>query len=126
SYSPYSDVVTGNTLEVTAQHPGIEAKTIKNFDKVVFYLPHNAADGDVMLKVSEGWSDLSGVTIDIDFADAIPSLKVGDMITLINNNDTDEPLDAPKNDNQVVAKNGYSFLIFRVDNKLYAQVTATP
>ena len=113
---------TGNTLEVTVQHPGVEAKTIGNFDKAVFYLPHNAADGDVLLKVSAGWSDLSGVTIDIDFADIIPSLKVGDMITLIDSHS----LDAPLNNNQIVSKNGYSFLVFTEDDKLYAQVTATP
>ncbi|MCL2501887.1 MAG: hypothetical protein FWE99_02005 [Bacteroidales bacterium] len=120
------DFATGNTLEVTAQHPGMEIWSIEFFDKAIFYLPHNAADGDVMLKLSEDWYHLSRVTIDIDFAGAIPSLKIGDMITLTNRDGYGIPLEDPKNNNQIVSKNGYSFLIFKEDDKIFAQVTATP
>lgn len=73
------DAVTGNTLNL---HSTISVAGAENFENLNFYLPASISNGGTMLTTTAA-ADLTGVTVNVSFDSAAPSLAAGDVITLI-------------------------------------------
>uniref|UniRef100_UPI003AF7E228 autotransporter outer membrane beta-barrel domain-containing protein n=1 Tax=Campylobacter hyointestinalis TaxID=198 RepID=UPI003AF7E228 len=80
------DIFTGNTLNIATK--GLSAKNIANFEFINFYLPNNIAAGNTILNLSDTYkTDLSKSKIGVAMqSGANESLKVGDKVILIKNN----------------------------------------
>ena len=98
-----NDNFTGNKLELKTA--GISVNVVQNFEFINFYLPSTIADGDTVITLAMA-TDLSNVTIGLDFASTDPSLAMGDVITLISS-----VTNRPDNDSTVFNIEQYAFLI---------------
>lgn len=77
---PGSDVLTGNTLNVSTS--GINIKQVGNFETYNFYLPSSTTNNTVMIQTSDG-ADLTGSTVNIKAIAPGVALNSGDKVYLL-------------------------------------------
>ncbi|MBR2216143.1 MAG: hypothetical protein IJ849_10370 [Selenomonadaceae bacterium] len=83
-YGAFSDggIISGNTLNVYSS--GLTAQNIVNFDTLNFYIPGTVKNGDTILTLTGGQTDVRGATFNIGFAAGSP-LTNGDKVKLLSN-----------------------------------------
>lgn len=77
-----ADTASGNTLNYHSN--GLSARNIYNFDTLNFYLPSGVSNGDTLLTLTDGETDLSGASINA-YVDGGTGLNPGDSVNLIVN-----------------------------------------
>ena len=73
---------SNNTLNINTT--GITARNIRGFDSLNFYLPSSTANGDVVLTLTEGATDLNNASVSAVIGGG-STLTTGDTVTLLKN-----------------------------------------
>lgn len=78
------DNYTGNTFNIYTK--GLEAKDIKNFENLNFYLPEDTVNGDTVLTLTNaGGTDISGSKVSVGLSGSSSVLQAGDKVNLLTN-----------------------------------------
>lgn len=73
---------SGNKINIYTKN--ITAKNIGGFESLNFYLPSNAQNGDTVFTLTDGKTDLTSTTLNVN-AGGAANLNPGDVITLLQN-----------------------------------------
>ena len=109
---------SGNKLEMYSTN--ITIGEIKYFQTINFYLPADITNNTAMI-IPTNSLDISGVTVDLQFAEAVPPLAVGNTVVLIKN-----VTGTPGNAGEIFEIGEYTVEISVFGGELIATVTAAP